>query len=223
MLITIPSLLGPAQLAEVDDLFRRAPFRDGRLSAGMAARRVKHNEELDQSSPDYERLNALVLDPLLRHRLFRSAVLPHRFAAPFYARYGAGMGYGDHIDDPVMGSPHHYRTDVSVTVFLSPPESYQGGELVVRTEFGDRSVKLPAGHAVVYPSSSLHHVNEVTAGERRVMVMWIQSMVRDPARRELLHRLNQVRERALRKAPGAEDTKSLDIVYANLLRMWAEV
>ncbi len=223
MFITVPALLGPAQLEEVDRLFNEAPFVDGKLSAGMAAQRVKRNEELDQASPVYERLNGIVLHNLLRHRVFRNAVLPHKFAAPFYARYGPGMAYGDHIDDPVMGSPHHYRSDVSVTVFLSPPESYEGGELVVRTEFGERQVKLPAGHAVIYPSSSVHHVNAVTAGERRVMVMWIQSMVRDPARRELLYQLNQVRERALRKAPDAEDTKRLDIVYANLLRMWAEV
>jgi len=159
----------------------------------------------------------------LRHPVFRNAALPHKFAAPYYARYTQGMGYGDHIDDPVMGSPNHYRSDVSTTVFLNSRESYEGGELIVRTTYGDKSIKLPAGHAVVYPSSSLHHVNEISSGERRVMVTWIQSMVRDAAKRELLYELNTVRERLLRKAPGQAETRKIDIVYSNLVRMWADV
>jgi len=223
MLVIVPSVVGPTQLETVNQLLDDAPFVDGKLSAGMAARQVKNNEELDQSSDLFEKLNSLVLSNLLRHPAFRNAALPHKFAAPFYARYTQGMGYGDHIDDPVMGSPNHYRSDVSTTVFLNSPESYEGGELIVRTTYGDKTVKLPAGHAVVYPSSSLHHVNEVTSGERRVMVTWIQSMVRDAAKRELLYELNTVRERLLRKAPGEEETGKIDIVYSNLVRMWADV
>ncbi len=223
MLITIPAVLGPAELEAVGRLYAQAEFKDGKLSAGMAARRVKHNEELDQQSDVYKQLNGLVMSHLIRHPVFRSAVLPHKLASPFFARYTQGMGYGDHIDDPVMGSPHHYRSDVSTTVFLNPPEEYGDGELVIRTTYGEKAVKLPAGHAVVYPSHSLHRINTVSHGERRVMVTWIQSMVRDAAQRELLFNLNQVRERHLRKAPEDEDTKQLETVYANLVRMWAEV
>ena len=224
MLITLPHVLSVSQLASIDQLLDDAPFVDGKLSAGSAAQRVKHNLELDRAAqPLLERLNELVMGNLIRHPVFRNAVLPHRIATPFYARYRSGMAYGDHIDDPVMGSPNHYRSDVSLTVFLNAPEQYEGGDLVIRTTFGEQHVKLPAGHAVIYPSTSLHRVAEVTAGERRVAVTWIQSMIRDPARRELLYELSQAREKLLRKLPDASETAQVDHAYVNLVRMWAEV
>ncbi|HHJ19129.1 MAG TPA: Fe2+-dependent dioxygenase [Gammaproteobacteria bacterium] len=223
MLIKVPAVVGPAQLETVNQILDTAPFQDGKLSAGMAAKQVKHNEEIGQGSELANSLNALVMNNLVRHPVFKNAVLPHRVAAPFYARYTEGMSYGDHIDDPVMGAPNHYRSDVSCTVFLNAPEDYDGGELVINTAFGPQKVKLPAGHGVLYPSSSLHQVAEVTRGERRVMVTWIQSMIRDPAQRELLYELSQVRDRLLRKAPGKNETKKIDHVYVNLVRMWAEV
>ena len=223
MLVIIPSVLGPRDLETVNQLFEQAEFVDGKLSAGSVAQLVKNNEEMDQKSDAYNRLNDLVLRNLMRHPLFKNAALPNKVGAPFYARYGVGQQYGDHIDDPVMGAPHYFRTDVSTTVFLSGPEAYEGGELVVRTTYGEKVMKLPAGHAVVYPSHSLHHVNAVTSGERRVMVTWIQSMIRSAERREVLFDINSVREKMLRKAPTDEDTKKLDIAYANLFRMWAEV
>lgn len=223
MLIKVPSVLGPAQLDVVTKLLDTAPFQDGKLSAGMVAKRVKNNEEVGQGSELANQLNGLVMNNLVRHPVFKNAVLPHRVAAPFYARYTEGMSYGDHIDDPVMGAPNHYRSDVSCTVFLNSPEDYDGGELVINTTFGTQQIKLPAGYGVLYPSSSVHHVAEVTRGERRVMVTWIQSMIRDPARRELLYELSQVRDRMLRKEPGKADTKKIDNVYVNLVRMWAEV
>ncbi len=223
MLVIIPSVLGPADLETVNALFDEAPFVDGKLSAGSVARLIKNNAEMDQKSAVYKKLNALVLNNLMRHPLFKNAALPNKVGAPFYARYGKGQQYGDHIDDPIMGAPHYFRTDVSTTVFLSEPDSYEGGELVVRTTYGEKTMKLPAGHAVVYPSHSLHHVNEVLDGERRVMVTWIQSMVRSAERREVLFGINSVREKMLRKAPTDEETKQLDIAYANLFRMWAEV
>jgi PKHD-type hydroxylase len=134
------------------------------------------------------------------------------------------MTYGDHVDDPIMGSTGpRFRSDVSMTVFLSPTEDYDGGELVVRTSFGDRRVKLPAGDAVIYPSSSLHHVAEVTRGERLVVLTWVQSYVRDPARRELLYELNLAREHLQKEAPSAAHTGQVDRSYANLVRMWSEV
>lgn len=223
MLVTIASVLGPAELQAARQLLDQAPFIDGKLSAGMAARRVKQNEEVDQASDVYKQLNGLVMSHLIRHPVFRSAVLPHKLGSPFYARYTEGMGYGDHVDDPVMGSPHHYRSDVSTTVFLNEPEEYEGGELIVRTTYGEKSVKLPAGSVVVYPSHSMHRINTIRSGERKVMVTWIQSMIRDAEKREILHDLNQVREDLLRHSPEEDATKKLETSYSNLIRMWADV
>ncbi len=222
MLYRISNILGRGQLERVTDILTRATFLDGRLSAGMAAERVKENEELDPLSADMATLNNIVMGALVTHPIFKSAVLPHRVAVPFYARYTAGMRYGDHVDDPVMGpSGGRYRSDVSATVFLN--DEYEGGELMIQTAFGPREVKLPAGDAVVYPSSSLHHVAEVTGGQRLVAVTWVQSMVRDVSRRELLHALNQARDRLLKDRPEAEETRQVDTSYVNLVRMWAEV
>ncbi len=224
MLLEIPHLLSKKKLTEVQQLLRDARFVDGKLSAGMYAQRVKHNEELPADAAQLQHLNNLVMNTLVQHPEFQSAVLPHRVASPFYARYGKGQSYGDHIDDPVMGPMgQRYRSDVSCTIFLSDPSDYGGGELVIRTPFGDQSVKLAAGHAIIYPSSSLHHVNAVTDGERLVAVTWIQSLVRDAARRELLYELNLAREKLMRDNPDAPETKQVDHTYVNLVRMWSEV
>ena len=133
------------------------------------------------------------------------------------------MSYGDHVDDPVMGQGELYRSDLSVTVFLSDPGDYDGGELVIETAFGEQRVKLAAGDAVLYPSSSVHRVAEVTRGERLVAVSWIQSLVRDPDKRALLHELNQARETLLRKQPDAAETRQVNHSYINLVRMWSEI
>ncbi len=224
MMLQIPQVLDRAQLERVGEILSLARFVDGRLSAGMAARRVKSNEEVPTDSPEVERLNSIVMGTLVRHPLYKSGALPHRVAVPYYARYTPGMRYGDHVDDPVMGpGGGRYRSDVSITLFLNPPEDYDGGELVIRTAFGSHAVKLPAGDAVMYPSSSVHHVAEVTRGQRLVAVTWLQSMVRDPARRELLHGLNVAREKLLHERPDAEETAGVDTAYVNLVRMWAEV
>jgi PKHD-type hydroxylase len=224
MLVTVQGVLDQADLRNVRALLAGASFVDGRLSAGTAARRVKHNEELAPGSGVVEALNRVVMGRLVQHPTYRLAALPHRVAVPFYARYVAGMAYGDHVDDPVMGpAGGRYRSDVSVTVFLSAPEDYDGGELVIHTAFGPRSVKLPAGDAVLYPSSSLHRVAEVTRGERLVAVTWLQSLVRDPLRRELLYDLGLARETLLRDNPGSDDAARVDRSYVNLVRMWAEV
>ena len=133
------------------------------------------------------------------------------------------MKYGDHIDDPVMGEGPRFRCDIASTIFLNEPEDYEGGELVINTAFGQHKVKLPAGDAVIYPASSLHHVAEVTKGERIVAVTWIQSLVREPEKRAILHDLNMVREKMLQASPDSEDTARIDHSYTNLVRMWAEV
>ena len=166
----------------------------------------------------------ILMASLGHNEIFRFGVLPNRVADPIFARYHPGMTYGEHVDDPIMGSTGpRFRTDVSMTLFLNRPEDYDGGELVIRTSFGMRKVKLAAGDAVLYPSSSLHHVAEVTRGERLVALTWIQSYVRDPARRELLYELNQARETLLKEAPEAEHTALVDRSYANLVRMWSEL
>lgn len=224
MLITIDNILDEARLKTVHKLLEKARFVDGKLSAGMAAKRVKNNEEVAQDDQQLQQLNNIVMGSLVSNPAYQSAVLPLRVATPFYARYGSGMTYGDHVDDPVMGPLHQrYRSDVSTTVFLNNPDDYQGGELVINTSFGQQRIKLPAGQAVVYPSSSLHHVAEVTNGERIVAVTWAQSMVRDPARRELLHELNQARESLLKADAESLEAKKVDVSYVNLVRMWADV
>ena len=224
MLLTIPGLLNEAQLAKIHATLEGAPFADGRLTAGFAAARVKNNLELQPEPERRALLNRILMASLGHHETFRFACLPHRVADPIFARYTPGMAYGDHVDDPIMGTAGpRFRTDISMTLFLNPPEGYGGGELSIRTSFGERAVKLPAGDAVIYPSSSLHRVAEVTRGERLVALTWVQSYVRDPAQRELLYELGLARERLLRDAPGTETTGFVDRSYANLLRMWGEL
>ncbi len=224
MLLTIPELLNHAQLAKIHETLADAPFVDGKLTAGFAAGRVKHNLEIRPEPERMQRLIRILMASLGHHETFRFGALPHRVADPIFARYTPGMSYGEHIDDPIMGTTGpRFRSDVSMTIFLNEPASYDGGELEIRTPFGEKRVKLAAGDAVVYPSSSLHRVVEVTRGERLVALTWIQSYVRDPARRELLYELNLARERLLKSAPDEEATAYVDRSYANLVRMWSDV
>lgn len=224
MLLEIPGVLNEAQLKKVNEVIGKAEFVDGKLTAGMAARRVKNNQEMKPDPKPMELLIRILVSSLSHNAVFSNAVIPYRMADPIFARYQPGMTYGDHVDDPIMGkSGPRFRTDVSMTLFLSDPESYDGGELVIRTSFGDKPVKLPAGSVVIYPSSSLHHVAEVTRGERLVALAWMQSHVRDPAKRELLYELNQVREHLLKNAPEEETTGLADKSFSNLMRMWSDV
>ena len=224
MLVIIPKVLNSKELEQAGSLINKGPFVDGRLSAGASAKKVKGNEELPANSPQLEQLNALVMPKLVQHPIFQAAVIPLRVATPFYARYTQGMAYGDHIDDPVMGPPGgQYRSDISTSIFLNEPDQYEGGELLIRTPFGNQRIKLGAGDAVIYPSSSLHQVSEVTSGERLVAVTWAQSMVRSAEQRELLYQLFQTRESLLENHPKADEAKEIDYVYVNLMRMWSEV
>ncbi|GAB4506997.1 MAG: Fe2+-dependent dioxygenase [Sulfuricaulis sp.] len=224
MMLHIPTVLDPNQLDTVRKLLADAKFVDGKLSAGAAAQRVKHNQELDKHAKQMDMLNNLVMGALVQHPIYRAGALPLRVAAPYYARYTPGMAYGDHLDDPIMGADGVlYRSDIAITVFLNEPDQYDGGELAIRTAFGENAVKLAAGDAVMYPSSSLHHVNQVTRGERLVAVTWVQSLVRDPARRELLYELHQAREKLLKISPEAEETAQVNTAYMNLIRMWGDI
>lgn len=223
MMLEIPEVLTAKELDYVRGVLNEVKFVDGKLSAGMVASRVKHNEEVDMRAQELQQLNNLVMGKLVQHDVYRAAALPMKVAAPFYARYKKGMTYGDHVDDPIMHADGPYRSDVSITIFLNDASDYEGGELVVNTQFGPRKVKLPAGHAVMYPSSSVHHVAEVTAGQRLVAVTWVQSLIRDPARRELLYDLYQAREKMLMDNPEDENTKKVDRSYVNLIRMWSDI
>ena len=224
MLLTIPGVLKADELALVRALLAAARFVDGRLSAGAAARRVKDNEEIDGAATDLERLNRVVMGNLVRHPVYRAGALPLHAASPLYARYRPGMAYGDHLDDPIMGADGvKYRADIAVTIFLSAPQEYDGGELVIRTHSGDQAVKSPAGDAVLYPAGSIHRVSPITHGERLVAVTWVQSLVRDAAQRELLYGLNAAREKLLQSAPEATETAQVNATYLNLIRMWSDL
>jgi PKHD-type hydroxylase len=185
---------------------------------------VKNNAELPQNAEQLNRLNTLVMNTLVQHPLFQSAALPHRIASPFYAKYEKGQTYGEHIDDPIMGpAGQRYRSDISCTVFLSDPEAYDGGELLIKTQYGDQLVKLEAGCAILYPSTSLHQVNPVTSGTRFVAVTWVQSLIRQAEKRDLLYELNQAREQLMREQPNSTVTNQVDHSYVNLIRMWSEL
>ena len=224
MLLIIHGVLKPDELALARSWLAEAPFVEGKLSAGAAARRVKANEERDRGAGGVERLDRLVMGALARHPAYRNGALPLHAASPLYARYRPGMTYGEHLDDPILGTEGVlYRSDVAVTVFLSEPEAYDGGELVIRPAAGEQQVKEAAGDAVLYPASTIHRVNPVTRGERLVAVTWVQSLVRDPARRELLYGLNLAREKLLAAAPEAEETAQVNATYLNLIRMWSDI
>lgn len=224
MLLIIPGVLKPDELALARDWLAGVRFVDGKASAGAAARRVKHNLEANRGSASLERLDAMVMGNLARHPVYRGGAVPLHAATPLYIRYQAGMDYGDHLDDPIMGAGGAiYRSDVAVTVFLSAPDEYDGGELVIRGAQSEQKIKLPAGDAVLYPAGTIHHVSPVVHGERLVAVTWVQSMVRDPARRELLYGLNLAREKLLQSAPHAEETAQVNAAYLNLIRMWSEL
>ena len=220
----ITNLLSQADLKSVRTLLENAIWQSGSQSAGAHARDKKSNEEMDQTCKSWSGINQHVVSKLYAHPVFQSTVMPAKVSAAFISRCQPGMYYGQHIDDPIMGSVNaRYRSDVAVTVFLSEPDTYDGGELRIESRYGPVSVKLPAGNAVVYPASSLHEVTPVTRGQRIVCALWAQSMIRDAQQREILHDLNEARQALNQSAPQAVVTQQIDQVYANLLRLWADV
>jgi PKHD-type hydroxylase len=224
MLITIDNLLDQQTLKAVRGLLGNAEFVDGKLSAGKEAKPVKNNEELSLKSTLHQQLNQVVMGALVQNKTYQMAALPLKLATAFYARYTTGMTYGLHVDDPVMGPmTGRYRSDISTTIFLSDKSAYEGGELIIKTAFGEQSIKLNAGSAVVYPSSSLHQVKEVTKGERLVAVTWAQSLVKSTEQRELLYDLAMARDTLIAERPQSSETRQVSKTYANLVRMWSEV
>ncbi len=224
MLTKIHNVLSAEELAELHKQINTADWNPGEQSAGTTASSQKANLEMDQSSDNWRQINQLVVGRLYQHPDFQSAVLPHRVSAAFVSRYTEGMAYKAHTDDPIMGTANNrYRSDVAVTVFLSDAETYDGGDLVIHTEFGPISTRLPAGSAVVYPASSVHEVSAVTRGERVACVLWAQSLVRSAQQREILFDLDTARQALKLSTPKAEVTTRVDQAYMNLVRMWSEV
>jgi PKHD-type hydroxylase len=229
MLLTLPDILSPDDLAHARRLLADAPWQHGRDSAGPQARTVKNNQQLPHDSAAATAIRQMVLNGLNRSALFFSAALPLRIFTPRVNRYGGEMNtYGNHIDNAIRlkakdsGATEYVRTDVSCTVFLNDPHEYDGGELTVSDTYGTRGVKLPAGHAVLYPGTSLHQVTPVTQGHRVACFLWVQSMVRSDEQRRLLHELD-MNLLALRQRHGeTAETTALTGTYHNLLRMWAE-
>ncbi len=222
MLTCIPEVLKAQELERIDELLARANYQDGKRSAGYRAKRVKNNLQLERDDPNRQEINTIVLEALTRNRLFQRIAIPRSIRPPLISRYEPGMAYGAHVDDALMGGASRVRTDLAVTVFLSDRDQYEGGELMVGTSLGALAVKLPRGDAVVYPASTIHRVNPVSAGERLAAVTWVQSHVRDPLQRELLSDLDLLKQSLDRTNPADETTDLAFKVYSNLLRMWAE-
>lgn len=227
MLLTLPALLTPDEVRHARTLLDApdAPWVDGRVSAGPQAQHVKRNEQLAQDSPQAAELRQLILAAVQRDPLFFSAALPSRIYNPLFNRYRPeAPTYGAHIDNAVMRSHadgQWVRTDVSCTVFLANPDEYDGGELTIHDTFGVQRVKLPAGHAVLYPGTSLHEVTPVTRGARLASFFWIESMVRRDEERRVLFELDMNLLQLRRQLGETAQTTALTGVYHNLLRMWA--
>jgi PKHD-type hydroxylase len=226
MLVHIPEVLTAEQVAAARRRLDAAEWADGRLTAGYQSARVKDNAQLAEGNPLAEEIGDVVLTALQRNPLFLAAALPLRVFPPLFNRYEGGQSFGSHVDNAIRqisGTGHRIRTDLSATLFISGPEEYDGGELLVEDTYGVHSVKLPAGHLVLYPSTSLHRVQPVTRGARIASFFWIQSMIRDDGERTLLFDLDIAIQRLNNDAPDHPSTVQLTGVYHNLLRRWADL
>lgn len=225
MLLNIPDILSAAEVRQARELLDAAPWGDGRASAGDQAALVKHNEQLPHDCEAARTVRATILRGLDRQPLFLSAALPRKVFTPRFNRYsGAANHYGEHVDNAIrfMENGQRVRTDISCTVFLSDPGEYDGGELVIRDTFGTQQVKLPAGHAVLYPGTSVHQVLPVTRGARVACFFWIESMVRSDEQRRLLYDMDMALMQLRQQHGDSPATTALTGTYHNLLRQWAD-
>ena len=226
MLITIANVLSAADAAQARAKLDDAGWVDGKVTAGYQAQKVKENQQLPEGSPLAAELGDLVLKGLARSPVFMSAALPLRVFPPMFNRYAGGGHFGSHVDTAirqVVATAQRIRTDLSATLFLTPPEEYDGGELIVEDSYGEHSVKLPAGHMVLYPATSLHRVEPVTRGARISSFFWIQSMIRADGDRTMLFDMDQAIQKLAAELPGSAIGVQLTGVYHNLLRRWAEL
>ncbi len=226
MLLQIPNVLTDDEVARCRKVLEEAEWVDGRVTAGHQSARAKRNMQLPEDHPAAIELGGAIVAVLERSPLFMSAALPLKVFPPLFNRYEGGQLFGNHVDNAirqVTGTSHRLRTDLSATLFLSSPAEYDGGELVIEDTYGVHSVKLPAGHLILYPASSLHHVRPVTRGARLASFFWVQSMVRDDGERTLLFDLDTAIQRISQEAPEHPSAVQLTGVYHNLLRRWADV
>jgi len=226
VLIEVPQVLTAEQVAHARGLLDAADWVDGKVTAGVQSARVKENEQLPEGHPVAQQLGDVIITALQGNGLFVSAALPLRVFPPLFNRYRGGHSFGNHVDNAIRqitGTSLRIRTDLSATLFLAQPDEYDGGELVVEDTYGVHSVKLPAGHMILYPSSSLHHVRPVTRGARIASFFWIQSMVRDDATRTLLFDLDTAIQRLTADHADHPSVVQLTSVYHNLVRRWAEL
>lgn len=225
MLVQIENLFSADELCGLRQQLLAQPWVDGKATAGVQSAQAKHNRQLDEDDPVARQLGGLILQRLSDNPLFMSAALPKRIYPPLFNRYGAGEGFGYHIDNAIRGIKgvrERVRTDLSATLFLAEPDSYDGGELVIRDTFGERQVKLPAGHLVLYPGSSVHRVAPVTRGERLAAFFWIESLVREDSQRSLLLDMDVAIQRLTAQRADAGSLLELTGVYHNLLRRWGD-
>jgi PKHD-type hydroxylase len=223
LLIKIDRLLGPEALAEVTALLATAQFEDGKSTAGQQARGVKNNQQARAGDAALQKIQAITRAALDGNAGFISAALPRRVAPALVNRHAEGMAYGPHVDNAIMGREEPLRSDVSMTLWLSDPRSYDGGELVIDDPmYGHQVIKLAAGNAFLYPSTTIHRVNPVTRGVRHAAVFWIQSLVRSPEQRRILFELDLTVISLRKKDAAAPELTTLTSIYHNLLRQWAE-
>lgn len=218
----IADVLTAAQLQELRTLLAEQPFQPGSRTAGWAATLVKNNEQLDPAAKHYDRLQQLVVGALAANEVFALAAMPKALRPILFSRYTSGMGYGDHVDNALMGEEPRLRSDLSFTLFLSPPGEYEGGELMIEDTQGTNAYKLDAGSLILYPSDTLHRVETVTAGVRQVAVGWVQSLIRDPRRRQILFDLEVLRRQLFQQTGKTAQFDSLSKSCSNLWRLWAE-
>ncbi|MGD9536213.1 MAG: Fe2+-dependent dioxygenase [Alphaproteobacteria bacterium] len=224
MLLEIPDVLTPEEVRRCRDALERANWQDGRQTAGHVAVHAKHNQQLGQDDPLCRQLGDFILERLGGTPRFIAAALPLKVLPPRFNRYVGGGTYGEHIDAAIFsvpGTPHRIRSDLSATLFFSEPVDYDGGELVINADFGERLVKLPAGHMVLYSGNTLHRVTPVTRGARLAAFFWIQSLVRDDGERAMLLELDDTIQALGLSAPGDPALVRLTGLYHNLLRRWA--
>ena len=226
MLITIPNVLTAEQVSECRKLLDSAEWVDGKVTAGYQSARAKDNMQIPEGNPVGKQVGEMILGALSRNPLFMSAALPRHVFPPLFNRYSGGQSFGTHVDNAIRqvpGTAHRIRTDLSATLFFAGPDEYDGGELCVEDVYGVKAVKLPAGHMVLYPATSLHHVRPVTRGARISSFFWLQSMIRDDGQRSILFDMDVAIQRLNGDHPNHPSTVQLTGVYHNLLRQWAEV
>lgn len=226
MLLQVPEVLSAEQIVQCRKVLEAAEWVDGRITAGHQSARAKDNQQLREDLDEARQLGDAIIGQLESNPLFMSAALPLKVFPPLFNRYQDGQSFGNHVDNAirqVAGTPHRVRTDLAATLFFSNPDEYDGGELVVEDLYGVQSVKLPAGHLILYPASSVHHVRPVTRGVRLASFFWIQSMVRDDGERTILFDLDVAIQRLMSDVPDHRSVVELTSLYHNLLRRWADV